>query len=176
MHLFCNSQNYSTKIDSIKSSIEKNKSNIDSLTSILEKWQLKQIHKELKDSFLPTIKNNESLIEHEAMFLVYSEEHEQAKWVLHKISINIIDGKVSRTNDFREDLLIKTGSSEERDFFLKRKENNGRYTYEGFSYDRGHLAPSADFRWSQKSLSESYFYSNISPQKASFNLGNFSAK
>ena len=171
LYLFCNSQNYSTKIDSIKSSIEKNKSNIDSLNSILEKWQLKQIHKELKDSFLPALKNNESLIEHEAMFLVYSEEHEQAKWVLHKISTNILDGKVSRTNDFRKDLLIKTGSSEEGDFFLKRKKSNGRYAYEGFSYDRGHLAPSADFRWSQKSLSESYFYSNISPQKASFNRG-----
>ena len=140
-HLFCNSQNYSTKIDSIKYSIEKKKSNIDSLNSILEKWQLKQIHKELKDSFLPTLKNNESLIEHEAMFLVYSEEHEQAKWVLHKISTNILDGKVSRTNDFRKDLLIKTGSSEERDFFLKRKKSNSKYVYEGFGYDRGHLAP-----------------------------------
>ena len=37
------------------------------------------------------------------MFLVYSEEHEQAKWVLHKISTNILDGRVSRTNDFRKD-------------------------------------------------------------------------
>lgn len=170
-HLFCNGQNYATKIDSIKSNIEKKRSNIDSLNSILEKWQLKQIHKELKDLFLPNLKENESLIEHEAMLLVYSEEHEQAKWVLHKISTNIIDGKVSRTNDFRKDPLIKTGSSEEGDFFLKRKKSNSKYVYEGFGYDRGHLAPSADFRWSQKSLSESYFYSNISPQKPSFNRG-----
>ena len=170
-HLFCNGQNYATKIDSIKSNIEKKRSNIDSLNSILEKWQLKQIHKELKDLFLPNLKENESLIEHEAMLLVYSEEHEQAKWVLHKISTNIIDGKVSRTNNFRKDPLIKTGSSEEGDFFLKRKKSNSKYIYEGFGYDRGHLAPSADFRWSQKSLSESYFYSNISPQKPSFNRG-----
>ena len=120
-HLFCSSQNYATKIDSIKSNIEKKKSNIDSLNSILEKWELKQINKELKDYFLPNIKKNETLIEHEAMFLVYSEEHEQAKWVLHKISTNIINGKVGRTNDFRKDPLIKTGSSEEKDFFLKRK-------------------------------------------------------
>jgi len=167
----CNGQDYSTKINSIKSNIEKGKSNIDSLSSILEKLQLKQICKELKDSFLPTLKKNETLIEHEAMFLVYSEEHEQAKWVLHKISTNIINGKVSRTNDFRKDTLIKTGSSEERDFFLKSEKSSGGYNYKGFGYDRGHLAPSADFRWSQKSLSESYFYSNISPQKASFNQG-----
>ena len=169
--LLCNGQDYSTKINSIKSNIEKGKSNIDSLSSILEKLQLKQICKELKDSFLPTLKKNETLIEHEAMFLVYSEEHEQAKWVLHKISTNIIDGKVSRTNDYRKDTLIKTESSEERDFFLKSENSSGGYNYKGFGYDRGHLAPSADFRWSQKSLSESYFYSNISPQKASFNRG-----
>ena len=25
-----------------------------------------------------------------------------------------------------------------------------KYAYEGFGYDRGHLAPSADFRWSKK--------------------------
>ena len=167
--LFCNSQDYSTQINSIKSTIEKKKANIDSLNSILEDLQLKQIHKDLKTFFLPSLKNNEELIEHEAMFLVYSEEHEQAKWVLHKISTNILDGRVSRTNDFRKDPLIKTESSEEKDFFLKRKKNNGGYAYDGFGYDRGHLAPSADFRWSQKALSESYFYSNMSPQRASFN-------
>ena len=167
--LFCNSQDYSLKIDSIKSTIEKKKANIDSLNSILENWQLKQIHKELKSTFLPALKKDEELIEHQAMFLVYSEEHEQAKWVLHKISTNILDGKVSRTNDFRKDPLVKTESSEEKDFFLKRQKNGGGYAYEGFGYDRGHLAPSADFRWSQKALSESYFYSNMSPQRASFN-------
>ena len=26
------------------------------------------------------------------MFLVYDEKHEQAKWVLHKISTNILEG------------------------------------------------------------------------------------
>jgi endonuclease G len=169
--LLCNGQNYSTKIDSIKSIIKKKKADIDSLNSTLEKWQLKQIHKELKDSFLPTLRNNESLIEHEVMFLVYSEEHEQAKWVLHKISTNILNGKVSRTNDYRKDPLIKTESSEEKDFFLKRKKSSSGYAYEGFGYDRGHLAPSADFKWSQEALSESYFYSNTSPQRASFNRG-----
>jgi endonuclease G len=36
-------------------------------------------------------------------------------------------------------------------------------------WDRGYLAPSADFRWSEKALSESYFYSNMSPQLDDFN-------
>ena len=65
-------------------------------------------------------------------------------------------------------LLLKQGLLK-KDFFLKQKKENGKYAYEGFGYDRGHLAPSADFRWSKKALSESYFYSNMSPQVASFN-------
>ena len=52
------------------------------------------------------------------MFLVYDEKHEQAKWVLHKISTNILEGNVGRTNDFRKDPFVKTGSSEEKDFFF----------------------------------------------------------
>ena len=143
--------------------------NIDSLKLILEDLQLDEIQKELRTTFLPKIDTTEELIAHKAMFLVYDENHEQAKWVLHKISTNILEGKVARTNDFRIDPLVKSGSAEEKDYFLKTKKENGKYDYDGYGYDRGHLAPSADFRWSQKALSESYFYSNMSPQLPSFN-------
>ena len=146
----------------------------DSLKIILEELELKSIQEQIKSKALPEIKKNETLIEHKAMYLVYNEEHEQAKWVTHMISTNIINGKVGRTNDFRKDSLIKTGTAEEKDYFLKRlkentKDHNKSYKYDGFGYDRGHLAPSADFRWSKVALSESYFYSNMSPQIADFN-------
>ncbi len=52
--------------------------------------------------------------------------------------------------------------------------NHGTWKYDGFGYDRGHLAPSADFRWSATALSESYYYSNMSPQLADFNRGRWS--
>lgn len=126
--------------------------NIDSLKLILEDLQLDEIQKELRTTFLPKIDTTEELIAHKAMFLVYDENHEQAKWVLHKISTNILEGKVARTNDFRIDPLVKSGSAEEKDYFLKTKKENGKYDYDGYGYDRGHLAPSADFRWSQKAL------------------------
>jgi endonuclease G len=74
-----------------------------------------------------------------------------------------------RSNDFRPDPLIKTGSAVERDYLIKDTLANGTYKYDGFGFDRGHLAPSADFRWSKKALSESFYYSNMSPQVADFN-------
>ena len=158
-----------SKTKEIQAQINTYKHSIDSLNYILEDLQLDEINQELQTFFLPKIDSSENLISHKALFLVYDEQHEQAKWVLHKISTNILDGKVSRTNDFRIDPLVKSGSAEEKDYFLKTKKENGKFNYDGFGYDRGHLAPSADFRWSKKALSESYYYSNMSPQLPTFN-------
>lgn len=141
----------------------------DSLTQLLEQLELANGKLEIKSFSIPELKPNEDLIEHHGMLLVYSEKHEQAKWVAHKISTNIINGNEGRSNDFREDTKVKTGSSTEKDYFLKTKKEGGSFAYDGYGYDRGHLAPSADFRWSKTALSESYFYSNMSPQLPEFN-------
>jgi len=136
----------------------------------IEDLRLKQINLDLKAVGLPQHKGVEQpIIHHHAMSLVYSEEHEQALWVAHIISPEIMKGSVFRTNDFRPDPKVKTGTAIEADYFLKELQADSTYKYDGFGYDRGHLAPSADFRWSQKALSESYFYSNMSPQLAEFN-------
>lgn len=141
----------------------------DSLNKILEKLILNKNIASIKSTIVPKLNDDEKYIEHSAIVLAYDEKHEQAKWVAHIINTNIIDGKVSRTNNFRKDPLVLTGSSEEKDFFTKTKLKSGKTIYDGYGYDRGHLAPSADFRWSKNALSESYFYSNMSPQLPEFN-------
>lgn len=137
------------------------------LLSEIEDYKLEKVRLDIKAIGLPS----QNYIEHSAMFLEYDEEHEQAKWVAHMILPDIATGDVHRTNDFREDPLVKTGSAVEADYFLKFLQPDSTYTYDGFGYDRGHLAPSADFNWSEKALSESYFYSNMSPQLGDFNRG-----
>jgi len=151
----------------IENELDKLKLTEDSLLNILEKIELKN---DLSDVISITIpEGNQKFIKHKAMIISYNEEHEQANWVAHKINKKIINGNISRSNNFRRDPLISTGSSEEADYFLKSKLNSGKYTYDGYGYDRGHLAPSADFKWSFNALSESYFYSNMSPQLPEFN-------
>ena len=135
-----------------------------------EVLQLEWIQDEIVSVGLPKRNQNEEIIEHSAMMLSYNEDHEQANWVMHVILPAIINGNVSRSNDFREDPKVKSGTAQEKDYFIKKLKSDGiNYTYDGFGYDRGHLAPSADFRWSRKALSESYFYSNMSPQLGDFN-------
>jgi endonuclease G len=133
----------------------------------LEGIKLSMIQRDLVAVGLPS----EPYIMHSAMALQYSEQHEQAVWVAHMILPDIIEGSVARTNDFREDPMVPTGTAVEADYFLKTMKPDSTFAYDGFGYDRGHLAPSADFRWSEKALSESYFYSNMSPQLADFNRG-----
>jgi len=67
-------------------------------------------------------------------------------------------GKYERTDNFREDPLVNTGSATLND-------------YKGSGYDRGHLAPAGDMTWSYEAMSESFYLSNISPQEPGFNRG-----
>lgn len=122
----------------------------------IEDIKLNNIRENLLKVSYPVGDEKIEVVEHLAMVLGYSEKHEQAAWVMHMVLPDVAEGNVSRTNDFREDELVSTGTAVTED-----------YWYSG--YDRGHLAPSADFRWSQRALSESYFYSNMSPQLPELN-------
>lgn len=162
-------QTIEEKINHLTNEIEQLEQQKHSLYKELETYKLAKLREDLNKVGLPKTNPDEEVIHHAAMSLVYSEKHEQAKWVAHIILPEIIKGKEGRSNDFREDSLIKTGTATEIDYFLKTKNEDGSYEYDGFGYDRGHLAPSADFRWSKKALSQSYLYSNMSPQLAAFN-------
>ena len=150
------SQDFDKEIKIIQNKLDSISQTQRNLLSEIEILKLQKLISDLKKNGLPAIISGEQITEHSAMILVYSEEYEQAKWVAHIISPDIITGNITRTNDFRADEKIQTGSAVTEDYWET-------------GYDRGHLAPSADFRWSQIALSESYFYSNMSPQLPEFN-------
>jgi len=138
-----------TKIDSIDSKRAE-------LLDKLEQLKLNKIQKDLIAVGNPICNEEVEVIYHKAMILGYNEKHEQAQWVSHIVLPDVEKGNVSRTNNFRKDKLVTSGTASKAD-----------YWYSG--YDRGHLAPSADFRWSKTALSESYFYSNMAPQLPELN-------
>jgi len=145
------------------------------LLAQVEKTKLAIYHQSLLTHGLPALEKDEKVIHHSLFSLVYSEPHEQAKWVAHLISPDILNGSVPRSNDFRADPKVITGTAIEEDYFLRIINHQGKTDYDGFGWDRGHLAPSADFRWSKKAVSESYFYSNMSPQTPDFNRKSWAA-
>ncbi|MBC8489973.1 MAG: DNA/RNA non-specific endonuclease, partial [Bacteroidetes bacterium] len=107
---------------------------------------------------LPYYTQSDQIIFHTAYTLKYSEQHEQASWVAYTLKSSHTSGTVGRTDDFRIDYKVKTGSASLSD-------------YKGSGYDRGHLAPAGDMKWSSTAMSESFYMSNMSPQHPSFNRG-----
>ena len=113
-----------------------------------------------KDFELPAC-NEDDIVRHYAYSLEYDENHEQAKWVSYMTSSSRSrKTSVQRTDNFREDPLISTGSAHQYDF-------------SGSGYTRGHLAPAGDFRWNYTAMSESFYMSNMSPQRYKFNAGDW---
>jgi len=154
------------KLEKEKQRLNRQELTIDDSLQVLK---LNDIRERLHEMGWPS--SDPDLISHPGFVLAYDEEHEQAKWVAHIILKDIQSGSEGRTNKFMVDPLIKTGSAVDEDYFTKTPKPEGGYSYKGYGFDRGHLAPSADFKWSRSALAASYYYSNMSPQRPALNRG-----
>lgn len=107
---------------------------------------------------LPLFTDNESIINHTGYSLSYNVSHKQANWVAYELTKNETQAVVKRSNKFITDPLIVGGTATNSD-------------YKGSGYDKGHLAPAADMTWSEVTMKESFYFSNISPQIPALNRG-----
>lgn len=76
--------------------------------------------------------------------LCYRETYEQAEWSAECIKSSMLQKNAARSNDFRPDEKISTGSAALADY-----KNSG--------YDRGHLVPAADMSFSADAMSETFY-------------------
>ena len=90
--------------------------------------------------------------------ICYRESYEQAEWSAYCLTEEELVKNASRSNDFRPDPQISTGSASLAD-------------YRKSGYDRGHLSPAADFAFDSKAMSETFYMSNMSPQIGGLNRG-----
>lgn len=107
---------------------------------------------------IPKTKSDREIIKHTGLSLKFNSKHKLSDWVAYKLTKEELTGHQSRTNNFRPDPHVPLGTAVDSDYL-------------GSGYDRGHLLPAADARWSKKAMSATFFYSNITPQNANFNRG-----
>lgn len=107
---------------------------------------------------MPAILPNETVTQHSAYSLVYNHKHMQAKWVAYNLTYGNTVGGAERSSKFSIDPSISPRTAVTSD-----------YTKTG--YDRGHLAPAGDMKFSAQAMSESFYMSNVSPQLPGFNRG-----
>ena len=106
----------------------------------------------------PNYQDSIQVIKHLGYTLEYNEACEQAAWVAYSLTKQETSGIIERGDNFTIDPQVKTGSANKTDYLKS-------------GFDRGHLAPAADMKWSEQAMDESFYFSNMSPQLPAFNRG-----
>ncbi len=108
-------------------------------------------------NFMPSSTTG-AIVEHSYYSLSYNEPFEQAEWVAYVLKKSQLTRDQRKRPFFIEDPKVKTKSADWRN-------------YKGSGYDRGHLCPAGDRRFSEQAYNETFYTSNISPQDRDFNAG-----
>ena len=98
------------------------------------------------------------IVQHAHFALSYNEPYEQAEWVAYVLDKSQLTRDDRKRPFFLEDPKVRTKSADWRNF-------------KGSGYDRGHLCPAGDRRFSENAYNETFYTSNISPQDKDFNAG-----
>lgn len=119
--------------------------------------QGKVVKNNTNEYFLPTSTTGQ-IVHHDNYSLSYSEMHEQAEWVAYELKKSHLLNTNFKRPYFEIDKAVKTGAAHWRN-------------YKQSGYDRGHLCPAGDRRFSKEAHDETFLTSNISPQNHQFNSG-----
>jgi len=98
----------------------------------------------------------EQIIRHSGYTVSYNKDLKIPNWVSYELTREETKGKEKRGNRFIADPLV-TGPIA----------TNADYTRSG--YDKGHMAPAADMKWSPEAMKESFYFSNMCPQHPQLN-------
>lgn len=99
----------------------------------------------------------EKRISYEGMEVSFNPEAHIPNWVAWELTADETLGTEPRYDRFMPDKSVR-GSAYSSD-------------YRGSGYDRGHMAPAGDMKWSEKAMRETFYMTNICPQAHKLNAG-----
>jgi len=108
---------------------------------------------------VPRLPQGSRLLENTAYIASYNSSYKQSDWIFYALGKNELRSCVERSNNFRVDARVPAGEAAQ----LSDYRNSG--------FDRGHLIPAGDSRWSEVAMKDSFLLTNVSPQRSGFNSG-----
>ena len=106
-----------------------------------------------------TVIGDNQYICHTAYAINYNYKTKVAHFVVEHIQAEDLVKQAKRKDDFRMDPKV----DDDKEATLEDYAKSG--------YDRGHIAPAANFSWSEKEMSESFYLTNMMPQVPNNNRG-----
>lgn len=100
------------------------------------------------------------IISHSGYTVSYNADYKIANWVAYELTATEAIGTVSRSNAWAPNPSVNGPQAE-------------GFDYNGSGWDRGHLAPAGDMKWSSTAMDESFYYTNIVPQNKNLNGGDW---
>ena len=102
------------------------------------------------------------IISYSGYDVMYNPEYKIPKWVRYELLASETDGANTREGlGFRQDNSLNAAQADNDDY-----RNSG--------WSRGHMAPAGDFKWSNKAMEETFYFTNCCPQNQSLNAGQWS--
>lgn len=101
-------------------------------------------------------KQDEIVLKRIGYTVSYNNTYKTPNWVAWELTREETQGKEDRKDKFVPDPDLPEPRVEHAD-----------YTRSG--YDRGHMAPAADMKWSEEAMAQSFYMSNICPQNQKLN-------
>lgn len=108
---------------------------------------------------LPALSNEDYIIEYEGYTSSYDMLTRTPEWVAYELTKDETYGEAVREGKFF--------SPDER-VLLPQPDD---YDYRGSGWTRGHMAPAADFRWSDDAMWDTFHFTNCCPQDEDLNNG-----
>lgn len=112
---------------------------------------------------LPAITKGQTVIEHDGYTSSFNSVTMIPNWVAYELTSEELNGTVKRPSNspFQPDPSYKGRQPQRSDY------SNSS------NWDKGHMAPCADMKWSEDAMFESFYLTNVCPQNRSLNAGDW---
>lgn len=110
---------------------------------------------------LPSHSDKDCIIEYNGYTVSYDEASRIPVWVAYELTAEEANGTIGRSGKhFRPDDNAKVVQAD-------------NYDYRGTGWSRGHMAPAGDFKWDERAMWDTFYYTNCCPQDEKLNNGSW---